>query len=702
MSILIDQVDKSNGRYVNDSAKVRTANTTKGPLDKRDKPSAYVPSLADRAILTSILKDFRNGWQTMHAPRPEFNDLSLYQRHVVDMLAFNTYQENDGNPMLEDRLGGWKSQAMRPVVRNKAISMSAHRTARQLVPKVFAWNEQNNEQEDDAKVMAYLVDWAREQANYPYMALHRDIAAIYSPISWGYSEYAEVYRSVRDSSSSTGFKQVLDDDESGFKHLPMSTDQVYFSNFYERDVQKQDFIILRRILSLDKAREKYPTASYPNIDYVHGGIVVVMDDANNGFYQVYDPHMRDQDVEEVIRWRKNSANQMEVDSKSVMINGVLIDHGGNPRNDHQYPWDAFYYLPINERCIAGKSLVFAMQSDANIVNEFYQMIIDGGKLNLYPPIVTTGSDKVGIDVMVPGLSLAFADKDVKVNPLRTVSDQSMATAMNTLAKIEASVSETSQDPIQQGQMPAGTPSTAYQISRIEQNAATVLGLSLKFMLNSHVIPYGKLLVSDILQYMTVADTAKVTKDSGLVYKTFFAKEPGATGKMNKISFDGKMPDTMTEDEKMAMSFDLLQAQGGINADMTLWKVNPGYFRTYKYTFTVDGDVLNPRSADLMRAMDLETYDRAIANPVADQEKVFTDLLMATNPKTSRDPSAYVSKQSPAAPPGTPTDPNAPPAPPGAPNQTSAPVRGRGAPPQTAGTAKTPPPIYSAPPHPVGR
>lgn len=639
MSILVDKVDQKTGRYVKDSVKVRTADV------RKDKASAYNPSPAEKDCRVEFLNDFRNSWQTMHLPRPEFNDMSLYQRHVIDMLAFNTYQENDGNPMMEDRLGGWKSQAMRPIVRNKAIAMSAHRTARQLVPKVFAYNEQDDAQEAEAQVMSYLIDWAREQADYSHMALLRDLQAIYSPISWGYSEYTQVYRSVHGDNGE--MKDIIDDDNSGFKHLPISTDQVYFPDFFEKDPQKQDDLILRRVISYDKFKAKYPAAQFPNAIHVHPGIVVVMDDANKGFYNVYDPHMRQFEVEECIRWRKST------DSREVMVNGVLLTKPGepNPRMDHQYPFDCFYYLPINERCIAGKSLVFAMQSDANIVNKFYRLLDDFATLNQAPPTITTGSDKVGVDVFVPGLNLAFAEKDVKIEALRVGDGAQLKATADVLDRVEASVAESSQDPIQQGQTPDGAPSTAYEISRIEQNAATVLGLSLKFMLNSHVIPYGKLLVSDILQYMTLADAEKITADGGLVYKTFYAKEPGQVGKTNKIQFDANLPESMTDDEKMDMSFKLLTEQGGIKSDTVLWKVNPIKFRDYKYMFTVDGDVLNPRSADLTRSMDLETYDRAIASPVADQEKIFKDLLMSTNPKTSRDPSAYVAKAPPVAPPG---------------------------------------------------
>lgn len=642
MGVIQDKVDPVSGRYVKNSATILKADP------KKDKLSNYTPTGDTRLAINSILKDFRNGWQTMHLPRPEFNDMSLYQRHIIDMLAFNTYQENDGNPMQEDRLGGWKSQAMRPIQRNKAISIAAHETARVTVPKIFAYNEQNDEQVDSAKVMSYLVDWAREQANYQYQALFRVIASLYSPISWGYSEYTESYKKVKKEKGADGkwvYDMILDEAESGFQHMPIPTDQVFFANFYEPDVQKQDFIIIRRIISYDRAKAKY--GDVDAFQYVEPGIVVIMDDANNGFYQVYDPHMRDQDVEEVIRWRKLGNGDWDIDTKLIMVNGVLMSEpdAQNPRNDHKYPLDAFYYLPINERCIAGKSLVFALGPESALLNAQYQMMNDGAFLNLFPPTVTTGSDKVGMDVIVPGLNIAFADKDVTMNPLRTADSQSLETMLKVTANVEASLNSSSQDPVQQGQNP-GTPSTAYEISRIEQNAATVLGLSMKFIAQ-HAINYGNLLVSDVLQYLTIADAQNITEQDGLLYKTFFAHEPGAPGQMNKVKFDINLPDTISDDEKMDMSFQILLEQGGIKSDMALWLVNPIKFRSFKYKFFVDTDVLNPRSADLERAMDLETYDRAIANPVADQEKIFTDLLMSTNPKTSRDPDAYLQKQPPA-------------------------------------------------------
>jgi hypothetical protein len=635
MSIITDKVD-SNGRYVKDSASIVKADP------KKDTPSFYQPTPLERDCINDILKDFRLDWQTMHLPRIELNDMSHYQRYIIDMLAFNTYQENDGNPMLEDRINGWQSQAMRPIIRNASVSIAAHQTARQLVPKIFAYDYGDNESQDVAKVMGYLVDWAREQANYPFMALYRNIASLYSPISWGLSEYCKVYKNIKDGKNEDGtwkYKRVVDEEQSGFKHYPIPCDQVFFPNYFERDPQKQDNIIIRQVISYERAKAKY--GHYKNFSHVTGGVVVVMDDANSGYYKVYDPHMQREEVEVVTRFKKST------DSKEIMINGILITeaYAPNPRDDHQYPVDCFYYLPINERCIAGKSLVFSLQSDARLANEFYQMISDGTKLNLFPPTVTSGSDKVGSDVFVPGLNLAFSDPEVKMTTLRTADSQSLNTAMQTLEKIEQSLHESSQDPIQQGQNPGGS-STAYQIQRIESNAATVLGLTIKFFTFSHVIPFGKLLLSDILQYMTVGEVDDIIGDGSLKYKTFYVKEGGKSGKQNKVIFDGGMPDEMTPAEQEEMSWELLKMQGGLKSKTTIYKVNPVLFRNYRFKFAVDADVLNPRSAELERAYDLETYDRAIASPVADQEELFKDLLMGSNPKTATNPDRYLMKQKP--------------------------------------------------------
>ena len=68
------------------------------------------------------------------------------------------------------------------------------------------------------------------------------------------------------------------------------------------------------------------------------------------------------------------------------------------------------------------------------------------------------------------------------------------------------------------------------------------------------------------------------------------------------------------------------------------------FRNFKYMCGINPDIKNPQSEEYEHALNLETYDRAIANPLADQEMIYKDFLLSTNPKAKKDPDKYISKQ----------------------------------------------------------
>ncbi len=171
------------------------------------------------------------------------------------------------------------------------------------------------------------------------------------------------------------------------------------------------------------------------------------------------------------------------------------------------------------------------------------------------------------------------------------------------------------------------------------------------MVAQHVKDFGKLRLGDILQFLTVVDADKITGDAQLVYKTFLLRDKMSNGRSQtrKISFTPDMPmEKISGEQQLQMSYDTLKEQGGTESDMELYKVNPELFRDLTYTLTVSPDVLNPRSEDLERQLDLETYDRAIMNPMADQEEVFK-LLLSTNPHTKRNPDKYIMQQQQAQP-----------------------------------------------------
>lgn len=587
-------------------------------------------------VSSMILKHFVLGNVNMYTPRVEFNDLSLVTRDQYDQMSFNTYQPNNGDAWEGSPQAAWRSRAIRPVVRNKCMSIAAHATARLIFPKVFAYDDNSEEQMDAAHTMESLMEWSGDISNYPYTALMRVITSLSSPASIGYTEYGEVTRMVKTEQNTDGsWKEERRRDEAYpcFMDTVVPVTQFFIENAYEPDLQKQGWVIWRKVYSYSEAQVKY-NGVYENFKYIKPGVQTIFDDANRQFYYVYDPNMREEDVEEIMYWNKN------LDLKIIMVNRVMLTdcNNPNPRNDKLYPFDKFGYEPINNRFFYYKSLAFKLQHDADIVNTLYQMVIDGTYLAIFKPMVNVGGEIIASDVIVPGAVTTLSDPNADLRAINVGSD--LKAGLETLSVVEQSINESSQEPLQQGEnAPGGT--TAYEISRLESNANTVLGLFLQ-MIAKHVRDFGKLRLGDILQYLTVPEVAEITGDPELVYKTFFVNGKGAD-KNKKIEFDKSMPDEMGDEEYLQASYDLLIKEE--DKKMEISRVNPTLFRELQYKVTISPDVMNPRSEDLERSYTLETVDRMIAAPpgMFDPEET-AKLLLSSSPKTKSDPEKYLAKQ----------------------------------------------------------
>lgn len=615
----------------------------RAPVDKKGAILAeiapYTETEQEQAVSSMILKHFVLGTVNSYTPRVEFNDLSLVTRDQYDQMSFNTYQPNNGDAWEGSPQAAWRSRAIRPVVRNKCMSIAAHATARLIFPKIFAFNDQSDEQQEAARIMEDLMEWSGDVSNYPYTALMRVITALSSPASIGYTEYGEVTKTVKTEQNPDGTwkeERVRDEAYPCFMDTIVPVTQFYIQNIFEPDLQKQGWVIWRKVYAYSEAQIKY-NGVYDNFKYVRPGVQTIYDDANRQFYYVYDPNMRSEDVEEVMYWNKN------LDLKIIMVNRVMLTphNNPNPRKDKLYPFDKFGYEPINNRFFYYKSLAFKLQHDADIVNTLYQMVIDGTYLSIFKPMVNVGGEIIASDVIVPGSVTTLSDPNADLRAINVGSD--LKAGLETLSVVEQSINESSQEPLQQGLDTAGG-TTAYEISRIENNANTILGLFLQ-MIAQHVKDFGKLRLGDIIQYMTVPEVIKLEgkEDADLVYKTFFLNSKNGNDKNKKIKFDPEMPDELDKDSYMQESYNLFIQER--EKEMEIARVNPALFRNLKFMVTQSPDVLNPRSTDLERAYALEDYDRMISAPpgIFDPEET-GKFLLQHNPLTKKDPDKYMAKQ----------------------------------------------------------
>lgn len=609
--------------------------------------SNYQPADLEKDRLLMVRQDFTDGDVVMKRPRREFNDLSMLERMAIDQMAFAVYQPNDGDSLAGDEINGWRSNAVRPIVRNKIVSINAHVTARTIFPRIHAFGE-SGEQKDAATVMGDLMEWSVVNTNSAYadVSVQATTSALVNPTSWVKTQYQQVYRLVKKGKNPDGTwntAYVLDEDQSGFIDESLAPDTMYFGEFYIRngDVQLQPWLIQRKIMNYKSAETLF--AVYPNWKYVRPGIMVIYNDANQQFYEVYDPDMYQNEVEIVYYWNKS------LDLYLISVNGILLTDADNPnpREDKLYPFATFGYelLRAQGDCMAYKSLAFKTMPDDKVINTLYPMIIDASYLALFPPTVAVGVETIGSDVLIPGVTTTLSSPDATITPLLT-NNQNLQAGYEALLKVEKNITESSID-TQEAAKPESTNSspTAYQISKSEQHAVILLG-SFLHMVGRYVKQMGRLRIGDIKQHLTLPELMAIEGSAGseLVYKTFHMGEGKGRTKSRKIEFDLGLPEGEISKKKfLDLSYETLEKQGGIKAGAKLFRVNPKLFRSLTYTVIVTPDVLAPLSDEYEAQLGLEQFDRMIQQPNVFDPEETGRILLETYKLTKKDPDKYLNK-----------------------------------------------------------
>lgn len=561
-----------------------------------DQPSAYNPSAEVRECLAAIKHDYAEAQYIRDSTYEEFNDRDLVQQLNDDMRAFNSYIPAPSDDPNEE----WRANVVKPVTRAKAISIAANVTAAVLYPNIIAQNKNSEMDRDAAMVMKDLVEFSLDESQYEKTFVRAVIAAMYSPAVFIEDGFAEVYRLLEEG----GSEEVLDEVFSGFQNHLIACDDMFIGNIYEPELQKQPFLIKRKVIDYSEAKIKY--GDLEDFKYVQPGLRVFYEDDQDSFYERYEESMRTRLVEEVTYY--NRLSNLEL----VLVNGILV-HGDTKRpmqrKDGKYPFTHFGFEPYNERFFYRKSLVAKIAPEQSIIDVLYGLAIDSAMLQTMPPGITFGNESVDSAIVVPG----------KVTTMQTGSEyQSLQSGVNMdfalkmLQAMEGSVEQNSASSLLGGATPQGA-STAFEVATIQENAMKVLGLFGK-MVKFMVEDFGNLRIGSILQFMTVAEGLEVTGEtSRLRFRDVLIPDRMVDGKKMPRKVEFKKQSFKSEEEVKRRSYELLSKEKAL--EMSLAEVNPTLFRNLKYKSKVEADMLFSQSETVRKALNLEAYDRAIANPV---------------------------------------------------------------------------------------
>ena len=605
-------------------------------------PSSFQPPKEVCVLTERIKQDYQTGYNILHRTFEEFNDKSLVERMNVDQKSFNAYIQ----PKSDDPDEKWRWNGVRPITRNKILSIAAHLAFAMIYPGIFAQNDLDDEDRDAEEIMKYLVEWNIKNSDYEMTFLYAVIAALINPVAYIEIDYSEAKQTIKERGKDGKImkKEILDETLSGLQFNNVPAEEILLANPYEYYFQRQRFIIRRRFIDYDEVKAKY--GNHTNFKYIQPGIKAFYNETDGTFYQQDDQNLQTL-AEEMIYYNRRE------DIQVPYVNGIYLGDGNaaaNPikhrdnKNRPRYCYVKFGAEPIDEkRFFFYKSMAFRLINDQDILDQMWRMVMDGTFLEVMTPTAVIGEERFDTDIMFPG-SVTNFPKDTKVETIG--AGRNLQAGWNAVGQIEKSMTESSQDEQRSGKQ-GGAGKTAYETAKIEENARINLGIIGK-MITRMVKEVGEMMIDRIIMNQTIGEIDEVTGGNvKMKYRSFLLPDQVEGGRTvtRKITFDQSLiGKKMNKKQKLEESYKMLGAEGGEDLKTIIYRANPRLIGRLKYMITIEPEAWMPKNERFETLIKLETYDRLIGNPMVDQEAVTRDFLL--KPLTKGEADKYMLKNLP--------------------------------------------------------
>lgn len=560
----------------------------------------------------------------------------------------------------------WRWRGRKNTARNKLIGILAHVISGMLFPYVHAQNEHDEPDKVTAQVMRILVEEHLRKAQYEIKFLFMACSALVNPAVFVEVDYVIAMQDVKQKLANGTIRLVKAVDEilSGISLNTLQIDELLLPDFYSGtgNLQVLPNLIRVRRISWDNARKiyagKYFYEGKDLFEYVMAGKTrIVM--SGNSQQTMFDVDWTEADPSYVqvltVQYR---SEDLEVD----IVGGIGMFNYDDLYNSNPFKHrrmsligDEYISVPIYKYAMGGfepidpsgrfayfKSGAFKEYWDDMGSNQMDRLLMDGTALDVFKPQFLSGVAKSDSTVMAPGATV-FMPLNAKAEMYSM--GPNLVAAINALREREKNMSESTQDPIMQGQLQKGN--TAYAVNRAEQNARIFLGIFGLFI--AHLVKQvGELTMDCIIAHTTVGELdATVPEALRMKYKTVLAKgkENGKDVTNRIVMTDKYIGRNMTEDEKQTIEWALFEKAGGLESDQRIYEINPYKFARTRFSMWVDADKIVMRSTGTDQQRQLLAFqmmtDPRVA-PFTDQKNVVQDFVV--EPFSDGDPDRYMKKE----------------------------------------------------------
>lgn len=578
-----------------------------------------------RKLWEQVRQDYFKAYALQNRPFEEFDMLSLLQRMNLDQQTWGAFVGANYSPGDQS----WRWQGRKNTARNKIIGILAHVVSAMLYPFVYAYNEDNKEDELTARVMRILIENHLKKTKYEDKFLYMMCSALVNPAVFAQVECIEALQKVKYKKDGKWvIEEVIDEVLSGIHLNLIPVDQMMLGDFYTPDIQNQPYIIRVRRLSYVEARSIYGGKNYWKgkdlFDYVQKGDMTQVVGAGRDYQTIYniDWTLADQEFVQVITAYYKSED-LELDFVGGVLMGNYDDcYNTNPFKKRRlttnkkgeyitmpvYPFAKTGFEPIdpNRRFAYYKSAAFKEFWDDASLNRAFQLAQDSSYLGAFPPSMITGVTNIESSIMVPGYTFG-APKDATLTP--AFQQRNMPSLQFLMQQNTDDMSLSTQDALQSGFAEKGVTATASL--KAEQNARIIMTV-FATMISNLVKDIGQLYVDDVLLHTTQGEVdATVPENLRVKYRAIRlqTKENGKDVN-NIIKFDENMSlPTFDNSKAEELEWKLYNDNGKDNPHTYSYVVDPYKFAKAQFTVYVDPQVIISKSlgTDQMRKERLLQY-----------------------------------------------------------------------------------------------
>jgi len=489
--------------------------TKKNAEESEKEYGTWVPTHEEQKDLDEVGKNLVIGRNIINKSYNQFNGRTLY-----DCIDDWTKRWNGYLP-IAPTLTADRSNIFLNFTRNLVISFVSKAAAQLPDIKVIAVNKKTGTNSVEmGNAFNDLIDYSNleENAQSKFVGSVLEAATKGTVIKYeGYMKYEQETEIPEDVDHETGEVKTKKETRVMFDNCYQENvfiEDFYIGNPYQPEIQKQPFIIWKKIQQYDEACGEFE--GYENWKYVKPGNHTINTEPTTFYRNQLQTELTSSQVE-VIRYYNKRKNK-----HIIQVNGIILYSGVIPRKDGNYPFAKGIHEPFGNDFFWGMALPQKIMGDQDLVNTLWNMMIDKTYGSLMPFGLSSDLDDLVEDtVLEPNKIRKVGD----VNNWRFETLPGVNAGEQTM--LQAAIGFVKENSGYEGGAGASTQKggkvSMRQAMLKQQEAEGKLGFTMNY-LEDFERDRTELRLNSIIQYYSIPKIEKVTGKSGKEIEDFIYRD----------------------------------------------------------------------------------------------------------------------------------------------------------------------------------